>query len=120
MDFNNPFHHGDVLSASALSSGSGLNVGVGGYDGEFYGMSSLTQLKPGYYGNLSRYPFHNAIKGGLNWSGNGRGCNTLSGWFVVDSVSYVAGKLTAIDLRFQQHCEGGSAALRGKIHYVQP
>jgi len=40
-------------------------------------MDSLTQLQPGYYGNLSRYPFHNHVRGGLSWSGNGVGCNTL-------------------------------------------
>lgn len=97
----------------------GLNVGINGsrfWSGDFQGMFNLAQLQPGYYGNLQRYPFHNAVFGGLSWSGDGRGCNTLQGWFVVDNVSYVAGVLTAIDLRFEQHCEGMTAALHGKIH----
>ncbi len=103
-------------------SGSGalLKVNVNGnswWSGEFAGMNSLAQLEPGYYGDLQRYPFHNPVKGGLSWSGDGRGCNTLTGWFVVDKVSYVAGKLTEVDLRFEQHCEGGAPALRGKIHW---
>jgi hypothetical protein len=80
-------------------------------------MIGLSQLQPGYYGGLQRYPFHNAAKGGLDWSGNGRGCNNLNGWFVVDSVSYSLGQLTAIDLRFEQHCEGAVAAQRGVIHW---
>ncbi len=96
-----------------------LRVSVGGWNGEFYGMTGLSRLQPGYYGDLQRYPFHNAAKGGLSWSGNGRGCNTLKGWFVVDSVSYSLGQMTAIDLRFEQHCEGGAAAQRGVIHWVK-
>jgi len=96
-----------------------LRLSVGGWGGDFVGMTGLSQLQPGYYGGLQRYPFHNAAKGGLNWSGNGRGCNTLSGWFVVDSVSYSMGQLTAIDLRFEQHCEGGTPAQRGVIHWAK-
>ncbi|WP_154668112.1 hypothetical protein [Pseudoduganella violaceinigra] len=96
-----------------------LGVNVGGWNGNFVGMTGLSQLQPGYYGDLQRYPFHDATKGGLNWSGNGRGCNTLRGWFVVDSVSYSMGQLTAIDLRFEQHCEGNVAAQRGVIHWTK-
>ena len=77
------------------------------------GQTGTVQLLPGYYGNLERYPFHNPAHGGLSWSGQGRGCNTLTGWFVVDSVAYNSGILSAIDLRFEQHCEGGTAALHG-------
>jgi len=86
--------------------------------GDFQAMSSLALLQPGYYGDLQRYPFHNPVKGGLSWSGNGRGCNTLRGWFVVDRVVYTAGALSAIDLRFEQHCEGGTPALHGQVHWV--
>jgi len=90
------------------------------WTGDFKAMSQLTQLQPGYYGDLQRYPFHNTAKGGLSWTGEGRGCNTLSGWFVVDSVTYVSGTLTAIKLRFEQHCEGGAPALRGEINWAAP
>jgi hypothetical protein len=92
-------------------------VGNETWTGQFQGMSSITQLQPGYYGGLKRYPFNNPARGGLSWTGEGRACNTLSGWFVVDSVSFVNGALTALDLRFEQHCEGGAPALRGKVHW---
>ena len=62
--------------------------------------------------------FHNAVKGGLSWGGNGRGCNTLTGWFVIDKISYVNGNVKELDARFEQHCEGGSSALRGRIRRV--
>ena len=79
-------------------------------------MNTLSRLEVGYYGDLQRYPFHNPVKGGLSWSGEGRGCNTLTGWFVVDSLTYDGNTLTAIDLRFQQHCDGGPA-LNGAVHW---
>jgi len=56
---------------------------------------------------------------GIDWSGDGRGCNTIAGWFVVDSVTYSAGSLASIDLRFEQHCEGVPAALHGAIHWIR-
>ena len=97
-----------------------LHINVGGWNGDFVGMNTLSQLSPGYYGGLQRYPFNNPVRGGLDWSGNGRGCNTLTGWFVVDQATYALGELVAIDLRFEQHCEGGAAAQHGVIHWVKP
>ena len=96
-----------------------VQVGVSGWSGDFIGMIGPSQLQPGYYGDLQRYPFHNPAKGGMSWSGNGRGCNTLKGWFLVDKVSYELGQMTAIDLRFEQHCEGAAVAQRGVIHWAK-
>ena len=96
-------------------------MGVNGNEqwfGDFQTMNTLTQFQPGYYAGLQRYPFHNPAMGGLSWSGQGRGCNTLQGWFIVDNVTYVGGTLTALDLRFEQHCEGVTAALHGAIHWT--
>jgi len=104
------------------ASGGHLTASVSGtasWGGDFQTMNSISQFQPGYYGGLQRYPFHNPVKGGLDWFGQGRGCNTLTGWFVVDNVTYVSGVLTAIDLRFEQHCEGATAALHGQIHWTQ-
>jgi hypothetical protein len=101
-----------------LNLTAGFGLSVGGFYGTFAGMQTLTQLKPGYYGDLQRYPFHNPAIGGLSFSGNGRGCNTLTGWFVVDNVTYELGAVKSIDLRFEQHCEGGGPALRGVIHWA--
>lgn len=104
------------------TSGALLTVGIGGaqsWSADFQGMNTLTQLQPGYYGSLQRYPFNNPVLGGLDWDGEGRGCNTLTGWFAVDSISFANGALASIDLRFEQHCEGMAPALRGKIHWVK-
>ncbi len=104
------------------ASGGHLSLSILGnqdWYGDFQTMSVISQLQAGYYGNLKRYPVHNPTKGGIDWYGQGRGCNTLTGWFVVDSVTYTNGLLTAIDLRFEQHCEGVTAALHGQIHWTQ-
>jgi hypothetical protein len=77
------------------------------------------ELEVGYYPDLRRYPFHNPVKGGLSWYGEGRGCGALTGWFAVDSVTYDGSTVTAIDLRFEQHCAGSTAALRGEIHWSE-
>lgn len=106
--------------ATVTASGGQLSVSVAGWSGTFVTMNSIDRLKPGYYGGLNRYPFHNPATGGLSWSGNGRGCNTLRGYFVVDAVTYLGTALQAIDLRFEQHCEGLTPALRGKVHWVAP
>jgi uncharacterized repeat protein (TIGR01451 family) len=108
-----------TTTVSTFTGTGRVSVVGGGWTGEFQAMDGLAQLQVGYYGNLSRYPFHNHVRGGLDWGGNGRGCNTLQGWFAVDSVSYDASGLAAIDLRFEQHCDGITPALRGKVHWVR-
>jgi hypothetical protein len=95
-----------------------VTVGAAGWVGEFQAMDGLSRIEVGYYPGLQRYPFHNPAKGGLDFSGQGRGCNTLTGWFAVDKVTYTGDAITALDLRFEQHCEGGTATLHGKLHWT--
>ncbi|HEY9064359.1 MAG TPA: hypothetical protein VIO33_05200 [Burkholderiaceae bacterium] len=109
-------------NATLTPSGSGgrFSIAVNGaqyWYGDFQAMIGLALLQPGYYGDLQRYPFENPAKGGISWWGNGNGCNTLKGWFIVDAVSYSGVTLTSIDLRFEQHCEGFGPALHGAIHW---
>jgi hypothetical protein len=87
--------------------------------GDFALPSSLAAFQPGYFGNLTRYPFDDASIGGLDWNMNSRGCNMLSGSFTVDDVTYSSGVLTGIDLHFVQHCENWSPALYGWLH-IEP
>jgi hypothetical protein len=107
-----------VLTVSA--SGGLLTVGVQGdkhWNGDFATMSSITDLEPGYYPNVEEYPSNDPTCGSLNWSGDGRGVGTLTGWFAVDNVTYDNGDLTAITLRFELHPGGNTPALYGAIHW---
>jgi hypothetical protein len=105
------------------SNSAFMHVTVGGtnavWNGDFLGMNSLSRLEVGYYGDLQRYPFGNPTKGALSWTGQSRGCSQVNGWFVVDNVTYSGTTLMSIDLRFEQHCDGSTDALRGKIHWSQ-
>ena len=76
-------------------------------------------LKPGPYDNARRWPFQSSTQPGLSFSGTGRGCNTLTGSFVIREI--VLGPDNTLDrlsASFEQHCEGSSAALRGDINIV--
>jgi hypothetical protein len=88
------------------------------WTGDFEGMNTLAHLQAGYYSGLERYPFNNPTAGGLSWYGEGNGCNTLTGWFAVDDITFSNGDLTAVDVRFEQHCEGATPALHGQIHWT--
>ena len=122
IGFGNTYTYTPANATISVGANAGyLGVSINGaqwWSGSFQAMNSLTQLQTGYYGDLRRYPFHNPAKGGLDWWGEGRGCNTLVGWFAVDHVTYVHDSLTAIDMRFEQHCEGDLAALHGQIHWT--
>lgn len=71
----------------------------------------------GYYGSATRWPFMDN-GAGLDFSGNGRGNNMLTGWFEVLQADYNAdGSIAAFALNFKQHDEGGAAYTLGAVRY---
>jgi Viral BACON domain len=75
-------------------------------------------LVPGSYELATRYPFQASSEPGLDVSGTGRGCNTLTGRFTVLEVVYGAGTaITSFAANFEQHCEGGPHGLFGSVRY---
>jgi hypothetical protein len=79
------------------------------------------KLQPGTYSGAVRWPFQNPSQPGLSFYGDGRGCNTLTGQFTVLEAKY--GPSTYVErfhATFEQHCEGGGAALRGEVTIVNP
>jgi hypothetical protein len=76
------------------------------------------KIQPGLYENVARIPFQNAGQPGLLFSGNGRYCNALTGWFEVFSVKYnQVGGIESLDMEFEQRCVGYSSSLHGKISF---
>lgn len=74
------------------------------------------EIQPGVYESATRFPFQGVDEPGLSFSGNGRGCNTLTGRFEVFGVEYDGGgDVTALSATFEQHCEDQTPALRGSI-----
>lgn len=101
-----------------------MNVRLNGFDGRdatanFVLPEELDALQVGLYANLLRYPIHNEIIGGLDWSGNGAGCNTSNSWLRVDQITYESNEVRSIDFSFAQHCEKDpNSALFARIHWI--
>ena len=101
---------GDSSDAQASASGKG-----DWWQLEFRAPSNGL-LKVGTFINAERAPFVTGKAPGLDISGSGRGCNTLRGQFEIKSVKWASGgEIVAIDVVFEQHCEGGAPALRGEL-----
>lgn len=76
-------------------------------------------LLPGIYDGATRYPFQSPVAPGLSFSGMGRGCNTLTGRFVVYEAQYGPGfTIDRFRATFEQHCEGGDPAARGDLTII--
>jgi hypothetical protein len=117
--------------------GQGVRKQLTGLDGNFSGTASTSvasitfqgsdfwtlsfaapagsPLVPGTYEGAFRHPFQPAGSPGLSVSGEGRGCNTLTGRFVVHAIEKSGTTLTRFEADFEQHCEGGTSALFGSI-----
>jgi hypothetical protein len=82
------------------------------------------ELREGTYLNAERAPFAGPGHAGLDISFEHRGCNTLTGSFVIHAIDYHAAGtdwvLDHFDASFVQHCEGGPLALTGTITYSIP
>jgi len=74
-------------------------------------------LMPGAYEGATRFPFNDASVPGLSISGDGRGCNTLTGRFDVLEATYdiISGEVISFAVDFEQHCEGAPPALFGSV-----
>ena len=73
-------------------------------------------LEAGRYSSAQRAAFSNPVRPGIDVSGAGRGCNEISGSFVIQDIQFEeSNALKRFAAEFEQHCEGGSPMLRGEI-----
>jgi hypothetical protein len=83
-----------------------------------FGAADNQVLTVGPYSGAVRFPFQPPGIPGLSVSGDGRGCNMLTGSFQVLDVAYGPGNdILSFRATFEQHCEGAPPALRGEIRY---
>lgn len=115
----------DTASVTVRGNEDGRYVGVTvfPFDGGFWFIDLAapvgTQLAPGAYENAARWPFQSPTQPGLSVSGDGRGCNTLTGRFdVLESTFGPNGYVERFHAVFEQHCEGSPAALHGEVRIV--
>ncbi len=77
-----------------------------------------TQLAVGSYEGATRYPFQASDEPGLSVSGDGRGCNQLSGRFDILELAYgTGGRVERFAADFEQRCENFMPPLYGSIRY---
>jgi uncharacterized protein (TIGR03437 family) len=111
---------GDQIGMGGGRSFAGF--GVNGANGDWWS----ADFEPGAgdilvagdtYPNATRYPF-NGSGPGIDVSGMGRGCNTSTGSFTVNSATFAAdGTLKTASISFVQHCEGAPPALHGTFAF---
>ncbi|MPY52223.1 hypothetical protein [Streptomyces acidicola] len=115
----------DRLNITADSDNNTVSLSVDGANGDWWYLDlaapSGQALAPGTYTGATRHPFNEPTEPGLSLSGNGRGCNTLTGEFTISDVEFgPQGYVKKLDATFEQHCEGGTTAARGEVHIDNP
>lgn len=115
---------GDHLTIRASDDLRGVSLSINAKNGDWWSMDLRAalgkQLTVGNYPEATRAPFSGA-GAGIDIGGNGRGCNTIKGSFVVADVAFGPhGYVERLDATFEQHCEGGTSALRGRVVIGNP
>jgi hypothetical protein len=115
----------DRLSVTSDSGHQHIGISVDGGNVDWWSLDlaapSGQALAAGEYTGATRHPFNGSAEPGLDLSGNGRGCNTLTGSFTISEVEFGPnGYVQTLDATYEQHCEGDTAALRGEVHIDNP
>jgi hypothetical protein len=96
----------------------GVNITVGGPFGWqiSFGAPHGRFLEVGEYRDAKRYPFSGASPG-IEFTGEGRGCNQISGQFVVWELEFKGNEVSKLAIDFVQRCENTMPPLYGRIRY---
>lgn len=106
------------ITSSAFSGGVGIHFSGSTWWDLTFVPPSGSSLQKTEYVNAIRAPFQGPSAPGLEISGDGRGCDTLTGRFtVLDFESSSTAAVTSFAADFEQHCEGFMPALLGSVRY---
>jgi hypothetical protein len=96
----------------------GVNISVGGPLGWqiSFGAPHGRFLEVGEYLDAKRFPFSGASPG-IEFSGEGRGCNQIAGQFVVWELEFKGNEVTKLAIDFVQRCETKMPPLYGRLRY---
>ena len=84
----------------------------------YFGAADAQVLVAGSYENTERFAFKSPGHPGLDFTGDGRGCNTSTGRFnLLEIERDAAGQVVKLAIDFEQHCEGGVPALFGQVRF---
>jgi Calx-beta domain len=83
-----------------------------------FGTPTSQKFGHGEFEGAQRTAFRSPTRPGIDVSGDGRGCNTDTGRFLVsDFVLNADGTVARLAIDFEQHCEGSTPALYGSFRY---
>ncbi len=83
-----------------------------------FGSPTTQKFGRGEYEAAQRTAFRSPTKPGVDVGGDGRGCNTDTGRFLVtDFALNTDGTIARLAIDFEQHCEGAPPALYGSFRY---
>lgn len=108
---------------SVLADAGGVDISFEGFDpGIFWDLSfgppTGKTFTRGEYEGAQRFAFHAPPKPGIDVYGDGRGCGTDAGRFLVSDLAFAQdGSLERFAVDFEQHCEGAPPALYGSVRY---
>lgn len=104
-----------VITATASADGNRLNLGINGdtwWYLDFAAPAGETLTAGVTYDGATRYPFRAPEEPGLSLSGDGRGCNELSGSFTVLAADLNPdGSVDEFEATFEQHCENSTTSV---------
>jgi YVTN family beta-propeller protein len=109
-----------LISASAANFGNWVTVRFDNDESwrlEFAAPSE-DRLTEGFFEGAARLAFRSPLESGLEVEASSRGCNTLTGRFIIWEVVY--GNEDVVETfaaDFEQHCEGGDPALFGAVRF---
>lgn len=99
-----------------FDQGVSISLNAGDFWSLDFAAPGNVALTPGPYENARRFPFQPTDAPGLSVSGEGRGCNGLTGRFDVLDASYApGGAVASFAADFEQHCEGSIPGLFGSM-----
>jgi hypothetical protein len=81
-----------------------------------FGPPSGSKFVKAEYEGAQRFAFHSPTKPGIDVFGDGRGCNTDIGRFLLSQLTLATdGSVVSLAIDFEQHCEGATPALYGSV-----
>jgi len=107
---------------SVSNSTDTVSVSFQGSPGQFwyldFGSPTTQKFGRGEHEGAQRTAFRSPTRPGIDVSGDGRGCNTDAGRFLVtDFALNTDGTIARLAIDFEQHCEGAPPALYGSLRY---
>jgi len=83
-----------------------------------FGSATTVTFGRGEHDGAQRTAFRSPMRPGIDVSGDGRGCNTDTGRFLVSDFGLnTDGTIARLAIDFEQHCEGATPALYGSFRY---